>query len=126
MSRQKPKQPPYSRERAVELYFIEHRGKVLDIAAFLDRVERAPSVSGATGEDFRLAALREAIGVLIDGKPDRARRVLELLSDQSAEPIAAAGTKGALGAFPGKLQDARTGSGDVGGTSGARETGGRA
>jgi hypothetical protein len=36
--------------------------------------------------------------MLTDGKPERARRVLELLSDHSAEPIAKAPMKGATGA----------------------------
>lgn len=92
--------PPYSREQAIDLYFIEHRGKLLDIAAFLDRVDRA-APKGAVAEDFRVAAFRRALAVLSDGKPERARRVLEALSDPTNEPIAAAGTKGATGAYPG-------------------------
>lgn len=87
---------PLTRARAVDLYFLEHRAKVIDVAAFLDRVERA--ADDGSGEDFRMRALREAIAILIDGKPERARRVLDLLSDPTAEPIEKAGTKGATGA----------------------------
>jgi hypothetical protein len=46
-----------------------------------------------------VTALRECCAVLLDGKPDRARRVLELLSDHSTEPIAKAPMKGATGAM---------------------------
>jgi hypothetical protein len=102
--------PPYSREQAIDLYFIEHRGKLLDIAAFLDRVDRA-APAGGVGEDFRVAAFRRALGVLSDGKPERARRVLEALSDPTGEPIAAAGTKGATGAYPGATSHAGPGAG---------------
>ena len=89
---------PLSRERAVDLYFMEHRAKVIDIAAFLDRVDRA----GAGSDDFRMAAFRDALRLLSDGQPERARRVLELFSDPTMEPIAKAPGKGATGAWPGR------------------------
>jgi hypothetical protein len=89
---------PASRGTIVQMQFLEHRAKVLDLAAFLDRVERAQPAPGEPADDFRMRALREAIDLLCDGKPERARRVLELWSDRSAEPIAAAPMKGAMGA----------------------------
>ena len=39
-----------------------------------------------------------AIPLLIDGKPHRARRILEHLSDPTTDPIPAAPTKAATGA----------------------------
>lgn len=89
---------PASRGAIVQMQFLEHRAKVLDIAAFLDRVERAQPAQGEPADDFRMQALRSAIDLLRDGKPERARRVLELWSDRSMEPIAAAPMKGAMGA----------------------------
>ncbi len=90
---------PAPRSKVVELYFLEHRAKLIDIAAFLDRLERAADGSAPT--DFRIEAFRRALAVLSDGGPHRARRVLELLSDHSTEPIgSAAGMKGAFGACP--------------------------
>ena len=83
-----------TRAQVVDAYFMEHRARLLDVAAFLDRVDRA----GAGADDFRMQAFRRAIAVLEDGKPERARRVLELLSDPTAEPVAKAGMKGATGA----------------------------
>ena len=60
-----------TREQVLELYFMEARSKLVDLAAFLDRVERA---EGA--DDFRMAALRNALKELDGGQPDRASRVL--------------------------------------------------
>ncbi|MCP3905591.1 MAG: hypothetical protein GY715_18345 [Planctomycetes bacterium] len=89
-----------SRSEVVERYFMEHRARVIDIAAFLDRLDRAQSNGDEDDDDFRVRALREAIELLIDGQPGRARRVLEHFSDHTTEPIESAGTKGAYGAVP--------------------------
>ena len=37
---------PASRSKVVDLYFLEHRAKLIDIASFLDRVDRAPADAG--------------------------------------------------------------------------------
>jgi hypothetical protein len=87
-----------TREKAVDMYFMEHRAKLIDVAAFLDRVDRA----GEGPDDFRMVAFRDAIKILSDGKPERARRVLELFSDPTDEAIAKAPGKGATGAWPGR------------------------
>lgn len=92
--------PSLSRREVIDQYFIEHRGKLLDIAAFMDRVDRGPDPDGSGERDHRLRALRDGVAILADGRPERARRLLELLSDRTVEPIAAAGTKGATGAPP--------------------------
>ena len=86
---------PLSHQEVVDLYFLEHRAKVLDIAAFLDRVDRA---TGQPRQDYRLAALRQAIQILLQPRPGRARRVLETLSDPTPDPIPQAPGKGAAGA----------------------------
>ncbi|MFO0873541.1 MAG: hypothetical protein U0575_06165 [Phycisphaerales bacterium] len=87
---------PAPRSKVVDLYFLEHRAKLLDVAAFLDRLERAED--DTDGDDFRVAALREAIRILLDGRGERAKRVLDLLSDHSTAPIDKAPMKGATGA----------------------------
>ncbi len=90
---------PAPRSKVVELYFLEHRAKLIDIASFLDRVDRATADGPET--DFRVEAFHRALAILSDGGPERARRVLETLSDHSTEPIeSAAGLKGAFGACP--------------------------
>ena len=91
---------PMSSEQVIDAYFMEHRAKLLDVAAFLDRIDR--STAGASEpEDFRMAAFREALGVLSTNETNRAGRVLEVFSDHSSDPIeSAAGMKGAHGACP--------------------------
>lgn len=62
-------------EQLVDRYYLEHRGKIVDLAAFLDRLDRTP------GHDPRLPPLKEALAMLLDGQPERARRILELWSE---------------------------------------------
>ena len=85
-----------TRLEVLGLHFMDARAKLIDIAAFLDRVDRAEGV-----EDFRLEAFRRAMAELQKGGADRAKRVLLALSDPTTEPIAAASTKGATGAWAG-------------------------
>ena len=66
---------PLTRKQVVDLYFLEHRAKMIDIAAFLDRVDRAQPDGEA--EDFRVAAMRQALSLLTDGAGERSRRVLD-------------------------------------------------
>lgn len=91
---------PLSRRAAIDLYFLEHRAKLLDLAAFLDRLDRCqPDADAGTAEDYRVAALRTGIAILLEASPGRAKRIQELLSDPSDTPIPAAGIKGASGAY---------------------------
>lgn len=85
-----------TRQQVLDLYFIEARARLLDLAAFLDRVDRA---SGAG--DYRLDSLKDAIVELATVKRERARRVLLTLSDPTTEPVPAASGKSAAGAWPG-------------------------
>ena len=93
---------PRPRSWVVDTYFMAHRAKLLDVAAFLDRVDRAPPDDGAAvrNDDPRLVSLRAAIALLVDGEGDRARRILELFSDPSTDPIDRAPGKGAIGVWP--------------------------
>ena len=85
-----------TRQQVLDLYFMDARCKLIDIAAFLDRVERAPGDA-----DFRFDAFRAALKEL-DASAARAEKVLLSFSDPTAEPIPAATTKAACGAYPGK------------------------
>ncbi len=88
---------PMPRPDVIDTYFQEHRAKLIDIAAFLDRVDRS---SGGVDDDVRVRALHKAIPLLIDGRGDRARRILELLSDPTTDPVDQAPAKGAIGVDP--------------------------
>lgn len=92
-----PAQRP-SYKQMVDLYFLEHRAKLVDIAAFLDRLDRA-NPNHPADQDYRLLALQSALTILIDGQGDRAKRVLEHFSDPTAEPIKTPGPP-ASGAYP--------------------------
>jgi hypothetical protein len=85
-----------NRQKLLDLYFMDARAKLIDVAAFLDRVDRAEGEA-----DFRYAAFRNALAELERGEPTRAKNVLLSLSDPTAEPIAKAPGKGACGAWPG-------------------------
>jgi hypothetical protein len=79
----------------LDLYFGDARSKLIDLAAFLDRIERS------TGEDdFRVRSFRAALSHLTKGEAEKARAVLLTLSDPTTEPVAVATTKGATGAWP--------------------------
>jgi hypothetical protein len=84
-------------ETVMQLYFLDARSKLIEIAAFLDRAERA----GVT-KDYRLAAFRRAVAELKqEGANDsRARRVLLAFSDMSEEPVDKIEIKSATGACP--------------------------
>ncbi|HEY1082554.1 MAG TPA: hypothetical protein VGE29_09850 [Prosthecobacter sp.] len=77
----------------VDLGFMDARSKLIDLAAFLDRVQRA-----AQEDDFRVQALKKAIGCLSSNEPARAREVLLTFSDPSSQPIEKATVQGAVGA----------------------------
>jgi hypothetical protein len=84
-----------TRQQVLDLYFMDARAKLLDIAAFMDRVERAEGP-----EDFRMKAFRDTISVL-KTKKNRAEKVLLSFSDPTKQPIPMATTKAANGAYPG-------------------------
>lgn len=91
---------PSDLPETVDRYFVEHRAKLLDVAAFLDRCDRATGGSSDAPDDadFRIEALRRAVALLDDGNPDRTRRILELMSDMSDVPLDAAPPGAASGA----------------------------
>ena len=86
-----------TRQQILDLYFMDARFRLIEIAAFLDRVDRAEGEA-----DFRLAAFRQAMQKLGGKKAGRAKEVLLTLSDPTNAPIPKAHGKGACGAWPGK------------------------
>jgi hypothetical protein len=85
-----------TRQQVLDLYFMDARHKLIDLAAFMDRVERAEGE-----EDFRMKAFRRALAGLGADHREKAKEVLLAFSDPTTEPIPAATTKAACGAFPG-------------------------
>ncbi len=82
----------------IDRYFLEHRAKLIDLAAFLDRLDRTCD-PGIAGCDYPVAALFRSLNVLSDGQTNRAGRILEILSDKTTElPQSTDGIKSATGA----------------------------
>lgn len=82
-----------TKQELLDLQFIAVRHQLVDVAAFLDRLDRHPGPP-----DFRLEAMKAALPILLSDRPDRARAVLEAFSDPTTEPIPMAAFQGAFGA----------------------------
>ena len=89
--------PSLSPGQIADEYFIENRNRLMEIAAFLDRLDRADP--GRSDRDFRLEAFTDALTILANRAPGYLRQIQMLLSDPSTEPIAALDRKSAIGAF---------------------------
>jgi hypothetical protein len=68
---------PMSASDTLAREFLGIRSRLLDVAAALDRVDRA---AGAVGDDPRAAKLREALELLVAGGAERAERLQLLFS----------------------------------------------
>ena len=73
-------------QQTLDQYFLEMRWRCLSLAADLDRVERGAGGPGVLQNDPRLKKLREAIGVLLQGKANRAEQVQNIFSDKTPPP----------------------------------------
>jgi len=83
-----------SKNDILDLYFIDTRHKLIDIAAFLDRLDRHEGEG-----DFRLPEFHKAIEAMQNpGSHSRTEAVLLALSDPSTKPTPKATTQGACGA----------------------------
>jgi len=78
-------------------YFIENRNRLLEIAAFLDRLDR--SDPGRAARDFRMRAFVQALGILASREPSYLEQIQLLLSDPTTEPLASLDRKSAQGAY---------------------------
>ena len=88
---------PLTQRALIDEYFMEHRVQVLELAAFLDRLERARDLDAA--DDFRLRSVREALGALADGAGNRVQRVQMIFSDPRSELLEELDQKSAKGAY---------------------------
>jgi hypothetical protein len=94
---------PKTGRELVDEYFIENRTRLLEIAAYLDRLDR--SDLSLVDRDYRVRAFREALRLLEDrpaaaGEPQtRVERIQHLLSDPTTEPLEKLDVKSARGAY---------------------------
>lgn len=87
---------PLTPRELVDEYFIENRTRLLEIAAFLDRLDRADPAYAA--QDFRMKAFAEALTAAA-GTGSRVDQIQMLLSDPSTAPLEALDRKSAVGAY---------------------------
>jgi hypothetical protein len=92
----RPQKSPLTATQIIDEYFIENRTRLLEMAAFLDRLDRADP--DQAGRDFRMQAFAEALDAL-SGPGERLTRIQLLLSDPTIAPLEALDRKSALGAY---------------------------
>lgn len=69
---------PLPAPRALDMFFLEARSKLLDLAATLDRFDRGEGTG--TAADPRLEKIRQAVLTLLENEPGRAERVQQIFS----------------------------------------------
>ena len=104
MKQQKPS-CPLNGAQIVDEYFIENRTRLLEIAAFLDRLDRVDPHHAS--RDFRMQVFAEAVDALAV-PDDRVTRIQLLLSDPTIDPLERLDRKSALGAFDRGTKEARS------------------
>jgi hypothetical protein len=75
--------PPLRPVQVLDAYFLETRAKLLEIAATLDRIDRAAAAHAEDGfshDDTRLAFIQKALRVLESSTPHRAEQIQRLYS----------------------------------------------
>ena len=70
---------PLPAAKALDAFFLEARAKIMDLAAFLDRIERGDSAE-EVARDPRLAKVRRALQTLLEEGDRRAEQVQQIFS----------------------------------------------
>ena len=68
---------PLPSTTALDIYFLEARSKLLDLAGVLDRIDRG---GGSVAADSRHQRILQALSLLGESKLGRAERIQELFS----------------------------------------------
>jgi hypothetical protein len=89
---------PLTTGQIIDEYFIENRTRLLEVTAFLERLERSADGVDAAA-DFRMAVFRRALQVIASNAPDKMDQVQLLFSDPTTEPREKLDTKSASGAW---------------------------
>jgi hypothetical protein len=89
---------PLTTTQIIDEYFIENRTRLLDLAAFLDRLDRSSDRSPAAS-DFRMQVFERAIQVLTSPEIGKIDQIQLLFSDPTLEPKEMLDTKSATGAW---------------------------
>lgn len=95
---------PYAPMKAkdiLDLYFIENRSRILDIASFLDRIDRYEGADEAKA-DYRYQAFARILELLCSPESGRTKAIQVALSDPTSEPLDSAVGLKAWGAWEGR------------------------
>ena len=95
-----------NQKELLDEYFVENRNRLLEVAAFLDRLDRAGAARSTA--DFRMKALSAAMASLASPSADHVNQIQMLLSDPTADPIPTLDRKSAIGAYDRWTQEARS------------------
>jgi hypothetical protein len=79
---------PMRGEKILDMYFMENRARLLEIASFLDRIDRSADPASAI-YDFRYSSFMQAIESLFK-ENNRVKSAQLIFSDMSDEPIESA------------------------------------
>jgi hypothetical protein len=84
----------------LDLYFIENRSRLLDIASFLDRIDRYEGADAAKA-DYRYQAFVKVVAMLKECSGERTKAIQVALSDPTTGPLESAVGLKAWGAWNG-------------------------
>jgi len=87
---------PLTQAEILNTDFLKARNNLLEIAAFLDRLDRAKALDGE--DDFRLVAFRRVLKDVAGSEPDKVKRMQMGLSDLHVEPLLERDVQNAFGA----------------------------
>lgn len=89
---------PLTTSQIIDEYFIENRTRILDLAAYLDRLMRSADGQLAS-EDFRMQAFQQALQILSSDESNKLDHIQLVFSDPTTELKAHLDTKSASGAW---------------------------
>jgi len=89
---------PLTTGQIIDEYFIENRTRLLELAAFLERIDRSADGVDAR-RDFRMTAFHQALHVVASNIPDKMDQIQLIFSDPTIEPREKLDAKSASGAW---------------------------
>jgi hypothetical protein len=82
---------PLHGKAVLDLYFLENRARLLEIASFLDRISRCGDKE-IIRDDFRYRSFIKALRLVAEPQHDLTRAAQLLFSDLSRRPVEKAGS----------------------------------
>ena len=89
---------PLTTRQIIDEYFIENRTRILEVAAFLDRLGRSAD-QAARASDFRMQAFSRALEALAAPSTGKVSQIQLLFSDPTTDPKPRLDEKSASGAW---------------------------